>query len=220
MHIHVGLPQPKIHLSSLLSLGDTYLTKVFVGGLAWETPKKAMRQHFQKYGEILEAVIISGKLTGRYKGYRFVNTFKDADSAKKACADATSTINDRRANCNLTALGTRHPRSSSAAVTAAANPLPQQGVNVGPSARASTPPPPNHVQWYIRLGHQRRLVRLFTPTTTTTIKLFRSMDTLLHTLQQLICFTIMFNLSFSMPLFLMPLVGLVILFQFELDALE
>lgn len=53
--------------------GDTTLTKVFVGGLAWETQKETMRQHFEKYGEILEAVIISDKLTGRSKGYGFVS---------------------------------------------------------------------------------------------------------------------------------------------------
>jgi RNA recognition motif-containing protein len=46
---------------------------VFVGGLAWETPKDAMREHFEKYGEILEAVIISDKITGRSKGYGFVS---------------------------------------------------------------------------------------------------------------------------------------------------
>jgi len=54
--------------------GDTTLTKVFVGGLAWETPKDALRDHFEKYGEILEAVIISDKLTGKSKGYGFVST--------------------------------------------------------------------------------------------------------------------------------------------------
>lgn len=58
---------------SAQSLGDTSLTKVFVGGLAWETPKEAMRDHFEKYGDVLEAVIISDKLTGRSKGYGFVS---------------------------------------------------------------------------------------------------------------------------------------------------
>lgn len=53
--------------------GDTTLTKVFVGGLAWETPKETMKEHFDKYGEILEAVIISDKLSGRSKGYGFVS---------------------------------------------------------------------------------------------------------------------------------------------------
>ncbi|RDX87474.1 putative RNA-binding protein ARP1, partial [Mucuna pruriens] len=53
--------------------GDTKLTKVFVGGLPWETPKETLRDHFEKFGEILEAVIISDKLTGRSKGYGFVS---------------------------------------------------------------------------------------------------------------------------------------------------
>uniref|UniRef100_A0A803P205 RRM domain-containing protein n=1 Tax=Cannabis sativa TaxID=3483 RepID=A0A803P205_CANSA len=126
--------------------GDTTLTKVFVGGLAWETPKEAMRDHFQKYGEILEAVIISDKLTGRSKGYGFV-TFKEPEAAKKACEEATPIINGRRANCNLASLGARRPRSASNANTPPnPPPTPQQGSNVGP--RSMSPAPANHVQWY------------------------------------------------------------------------
>ncbi|XP_044508083.1 probable RNA-binding protein ARP1 isoform X2 [Mangifera indica] len=124
--------------SNIGPFGDTTLTKVFVGGLAWETPKEAMREHFEKYGEILEAVIICDKLTGRSKGYGFV-TFREAESAKKACEDATPIINGRRANCNLASLGARRPRSASATPS-------QQGSNVGP--RSTSAAPPNHVQWY------------------------------------------------------------------------
>ncbi|XP_009378130.2 probable RNA-binding protein ARP1 isoform X2 [Pyrus x bretschneideri] len=119
--------------------GDTTLTKVFVGGLAWETPKEALREHFEKYGEILEAVIISDKLTGRSKGYGFV-TFTEPEAAKKACEDATPVINGRRANCNLASLGARRPRSASNTT-----PPPQRGSNGG-GARCMSPA--NHVQWY------------------------------------------------------------------------
>ncbi|KAK9283960.1 hypothetical protein L1049_012218 [Liquidambar formosana] len=122
--------------------GDTTLTKVFVGGLAWETPKEAMREHFEKYGEILEAVIISDKVTGRSKGYGFV-TFKEPEAAKKACEDATPVINGRRANCNLASLGARRPR------TASTTP-PQQGSNGG--TRSTTPAPAGPVQWYYPAG--------------------------------------------------------------------
>ena len=52
--------------------GDTTLTKVFVGGLAWETPSEGLRQHFERYGDILEAVVITDRVTGRSKGYGFV----------------------------------------------------------------------------------------------------------------------------------------------------
>lgn len=53
--------------------GDTTYTKVFVGGLAWETQSETLRCHFEQYGEILEAVVITDKHTGRSKGYGFVS---------------------------------------------------------------------------------------------------------------------------------------------------
>lgn len=56
--------------------GDTTLTKVFVGGLAWETQRETMRRYFEQFGEILEAVVITDKNTGRSKGYGFVSVFK------------------------------------------------------------------------------------------------------------------------------------------------
>lgn len=52
--------------------GDTTYTKVFVGGLAWETQKDTMKKYFEQFGEILEAVVITDKTTGRSKGYGFV----------------------------------------------------------------------------------------------------------------------------------------------------
>jgi len=55
--------------------GDTTHTKVFVGGLAWETPTDEMRRYFDQFGEILEAVIITDKATGKSKGYGFVSSF-------------------------------------------------------------------------------------------------------------------------------------------------
>jgi hypothetical protein len=75
---HTGSPagaggggQPYGHHRS--RFGDTTLTKVFVGGLAWETPSEGLREHFQGYGEILEAVVITDRETGRSKGYGFVS---------------------------------------------------------------------------------------------------------------------------------------------------
>lgn len=53
--------------------GDTTYTKVFVGGLAWETQSETMRRYFDQFGEILEAVVITDKNTGRSKGYGFVS---------------------------------------------------------------------------------------------------------------------------------------------------
>ncbi|KAK9684040.1 hypothetical protein RND81_10G182200 [Saponaria officinalis] len=134
--------------------GDTTLTKVFVGGLAWETPKEALHDHFVNFGDIVEAVIITDKISGRSKGYGFV-TFKEPQAAKKACEDATPIINGRRANCNLAALGARRPSRSSPATP----PLPTHqhqtasngGGPGGNSIRGPTSgatPAAHAVQWY------------------------------------------------------------------------
>ncbi|XP_010539766.1 PREDICTED: RNA-binding protein 38-like isoform X2 [Tarenaya hassleriana] len=88
--------------------GDTTFTKVFVGGLAWETQSETLRRHFEQYGEILEAVVITDKNTGRSKGYGFV-TFRDPEAARRACIDPTPIIDGRRANCNLASLGRPRP---------------------------------------------------------------------------------------------------------------
>ncbi|KAI5001844.1 hypothetical protein ZWY2020_026494 [Hordeum vulgare] len=90
--------------------GDTRMTKVFVGGLAWETSKEGVRGHFERFGEILEAVVIADKGTGRSKGYGFV-TFREAEAAMRACLDPYPVIDGRRANCNLACLGVQRSKA-------------------------------------------------------------------------------------------------------------
>ncbi|KAF8412018.1 hypothetical protein HHK36_004577 [Tetracentron sinense] len=91
--------------------GDTTYTKLFVGGLAWETQRETMKKYFEQFGEILEAVVITDKNTGRSKGYGFV-TFREPEAAMKACVDAAPVIDGRRANCNLASLGVQRSRPS------------------------------------------------------------------------------------------------------------
>ncbi|KAL1823504.1 hypothetical protein ACET3Z_010282 [Daucus carota] len=91
--------------------GDTTCTKVFVGGLAWETQKETMKMYFEQFGDILEAVVITDKTTGRSKGYGFV-TFREAEAAMRACVDAAPVIDGRRANCNLASLGVQRSKPS------------------------------------------------------------------------------------------------------------
>ncbi|KAK4434211.1 putative RNA-binding protein ARP1 [Sesamum alatum] len=116
--------------------GDTTLTKVFVGGLAWETPTDVMRGYFEQFGEILEAVIINDKTTGKSKGYGFV-TFRDPESARRACADPNPVIDGRRANCNIASLG--RPRPSPPRGRNQVGSLYQGG---GSPSFPSLPPPP------------------------------------------------------------------------------
>ncbi|KAK8643113.1 hypothetical protein V6N13_012427 [Hibiscus sabdariffa] len=128
--------------------GDTTLTKVFVGGLAWETPTEEMRRYFEQFGEILEAVIITDKNTAKSKGYGFV-TFRDPESARKACVDPNPVIDGRRANCNIASLGRPRPSPPGGRIQGS---YPYQGVEqqggpsysgvAGPVPRPPPPPPP------------------------------------------------------------------------------
>jgi RNA recognition motif-containing protein len=88
--------------------GDTSQTKIFVGGLPWETSSEELHAFFTQFGEILEAVVITDRVTGRSKGYGFV-TFREPESARRAVADANPIIGGRRSNCNIASLGRPHP---------------------------------------------------------------------------------------------------------------
>ncbi|WJX40586.1 hypothetical protein P8452_28043 [Trifolium repens] len=81
-------------------VGDTTYTKIFVGGLAWETKRDTLKRYFDQFGDILEAVVITDRTTGKSKGYGFV-TFKEPNSAILACQNPNPVIDGRRANCNI-----------------------------------------------------------------------------------------------------------------------
>lgn len=57
------------------SIKDTTFTKIFVGGLPYHTTDSSLREHFQVYGEIEEAVVITDRQTGKSRGYGFVSLF-------------------------------------------------------------------------------------------------------------------------------------------------
>ncbi|GFT83930.1 RNA-binding protein 38 [Trichonephila clavipes] len=53
---------------------DTTYTKIFVGGLPYHTTDKSLRQFFEAFGDIEEAVVITDRQTGKSRGYGFVRT--------------------------------------------------------------------------------------------------------------------------------------------------
>ncbi|KAK3852927.1 hypothetical protein Pcinc_040501 [Petrolisthes cinctipes] len=60
--------------ASALSQKDTTFTKIFVGGLPYHTTDKSLREHFEVYGEIEEAVVITDRQTSKSRGYGFCIT--------------------------------------------------------------------------------------------------------------------------------------------------
>lgn len=52
---------------------DNRLTKLFVGGIPYDTDDDSLRENFIQYGEIKEAVVIRDRDTLKSKGYGFVS---------------------------------------------------------------------------------------------------------------------------------------------------
>ncbi|KAL8593405.1 RNA-binding protein 24-B [Nucella lapillus] len=85
---------------------DTTYTKIFVGGLPYHTTDQSLREYFDKYGDIDEAVVITDRQTGKSRGYGFV-TMADKTGADRATKDPNPIIDGRKANVNLAYLGAK-----------------------------------------------------------------------------------------------------------------
>lgn len=59
--------------ATLISQKDTMMTKIFVGGLPYHTTDGSLREYFEQFGEIDEAVVITDRQTGKSRGYGFVS---------------------------------------------------------------------------------------------------------------------------------------------------
>ncbi|XP_057507245.1 small RNA-binding protein 11, chloroplastic-like [Actinidia eriantha] len=59
------------------------VSKLFVGGLSFNTTEKGLLDTFSKYGQVIEAKVVSDRVSDRSKGFGFV-TFASVDEAEKA----------------------------------------------------------------------------------------------------------------------------------------
>jgi cold-inducible RNA-binding protein len=60
-------------------------TKLFVGGLSWDTTDNTLGAFFAGAGKVVSANVIIDRMTGRSKGFGFVEMASEED-AKKALA--------------------------------------------------------------------------------------------------------------------------------------
>ena len=78
-------------------------TKLYVGGLPYSTTEDALRDLFAQAGSVTSATIIMDKMTGRSKGFGFVEMSSDEEASKaielldkKEYEGRTLTVNEAR----------------------------------------------------------------------------------------------------------------------------
>lgn len=56
--------------------------KLFIGGISWDTNEDRLKEYFQSFGVVVEAVIMKDRATGRARGFGFV-VFADPAVAER-----------------------------------------------------------------------------------------------------------------------------------------
>jgi RNA recognition motif-containing protein len=83
---------------------------IYVGNLNYRLSEDELRQAFEEYGEVTSAKIITDKLTGRSKGFGFVEMADDAQG-KEAIANLNdSDLKGRNIRVNEARERTENPR--------------------------------------------------------------------------------------------------------------
>lgn len=59
--------------------------KLFIGGLSWNTDDSSLRNRFEEFGTVADAIVIRERETGRSRGFGFV-TFAEESMADAAVA--------------------------------------------------------------------------------------------------------------------------------------
>ena len=77
--------------------------KLYVGGIPYATTENELKDAFSQAGEVTSSAIIIDKMTGRSKGFGFIEMAKDADADKaidmfngKDFQGRTLTVNEAR----------------------------------------------------------------------------------------------------------------------------
>ncbi|KAJ5488336.1 hypothetical protein LT330_010549 [Penicillium expansum] len=62
------------------------MSKLFIGGLSWNTDDNSLRQRFEEFGVVEDATVVKDRDTGRSRGFGFVrfSTDEEATAAMNA----------------------------------------------------------------------------------------------------------------------------------------
>ncbi len=76
-------------------------TKIFVGNLSWGMTRDDLSEHFGKFGQVVDSIVLTDRETGRSRGFGFV-TFSSPEEANEAVAAMNGhDVDGRQIRCNL-----------------------------------------------------------------------------------------------------------------------
>ena len=89
--------------------------KLYVGGIAYETSENGLRDAFAQAGTVVSAAIIMDRMTGRSKGFGFVEMSNDAEAQAAIDMWNGKELDGRKLTVNeARPMGPRAPREGGA----------------------------------------------------------------------------------------------------------
>ncbi|PIN07184.1 hypothetical protein CDL12_20255 [Handroanthus impetiginosus] len=96
--------------SAMLNAVRCMSTKLFVGGLSYGTDDQSLRDAFSSFGDVIDAIVITDRDSGRSRGFGFVNFSSDESASSALAAMDGQQLNGR--NIRVSYAQERAPRSS------------------------------------------------------------------------------------------------------------
>jgi len=76
-------------------------SRLFVGGLSWETNEDELRKAFEEFGSVTDAIVVCDRDTGKSRGFGFVVMEDRKDAARAIDELSESELNGRRIVVNV-----------------------------------------------------------------------------------------------------------------------
>ena len=77
------------------------ITKLFVGSLPWAVDDQKLGDLFSQHGEVVSAVVLKDRMTGRSRGFGFVEMTNEEDAKKAIEALNDSDLEGRKIVVNI-----------------------------------------------------------------------------------------------------------------------
>lgn len=83
---HARTPSPLVYRSS---------SKIFIGGLSFETTDEALKRYFEQFGQVSDAIVMKDAVSRRSRGFGFI-TYMSSASVDEALSVKQHIVDNRR----------------------------------------------------------------------------------------------------------------------------
>lgn len=83
------------------------MIKLYVGNLSWNTSTDQLLEHFQQFGTVTDAIVLSDRDTGRSRGFGFVTMSNEGEGNKAIEGCTNQQLDGRELRVNVARERTR-----------------------------------------------------------------------------------------------------------------